>query len=194
MLHEQEKRLIEENMHVVEIVVKSLMARFNIPRNEFDDYCQNAYLILCNKIHKFDGTTKFSTFADIVLTNAFIDKYRRDKARNPETVSIDFVPDKGEAENIVCLADYLATDINAENEILSKITHDMIKKYIKAAKKKCTAHTTIKGFEVLELKIEGYSGAEIADMFNVPSNSLRSWISRAKKILVNEHEFIELCR
>lgn len=128
------------------------------------------------------------------MTNAFIDKYRRDKVRNPETVSIDFVPDKGEAENIVCLADYLVTDINAENEILSKITHDMIKKYIKAAKKKCTAHTTIKGFEAFELRIEGYSGMEIANMFNVPSNSLHSWISRAKKILVNEHEFIELCR
>ena len=53
---------------------------------------------------------------------------------------------------------------------------------------------TLKGFEALELKLDGYSGEEIAKLFDVSSNSLRSWMSRAKKILLNEKGFVAMIR
>jgi len=31
-------------------------------------------------------------------------------------------------------------------------------------------------------------------MFNVPSNSVRSWMSKAKKLLLCEKDFVELVR
>lgn len=192
MLFEYEKRLIEENMHTVEIVVKLMMAKYNIPKNEYEDYCQIGYLILCNKVRKYDGSVKFSTFANTVLTNAFIDKYRRDKIRIRETISLDDICDNGEGDDGACLADFLAADVDTENEVLSKLTNDMVKDYIRNAKNKCSAGTTVKGFEALELKLAGYSGKEIADMFNVPSNSLRSWMSRAKKVLLNDINFTSM--
>ena len=192
MLFEYEKRLIEKNMHTVEIVVKLMMAKYNIPKNEYEDYCQIGYLILCDKVHKYDGSVKFSTFANTVLTNAFIDKYRRDKIRIRETISLDDVCDNGEGDDGACLADFLAADVDTENEVLSKLTNDMIKDYIRNARNKCSAATTAKGFEALELKLDGYSGKEIADMFNVPSNSLRSWMSRAKKVLLNDINFTSM--
>ena len=70
---EYEKKLIEDNMNAVAMTTWQFLKQHNIPRSEFDDYCQNGYLILCNKVHKYDGSTKFSTFIDVVLRNAFID-------------------------------------------------------------------------------------------------------------------------
>lgn len=189
MLCENEKRLIEENMGKVDFIVKSFMAKYNINKDELEDYRQTGYLILCEKVGKYDGSVKFSTFAKKVLVNAFIDKYRRDKSKNVNTVSIDDIP--GDDENDLSIADFLAADNNTENEVLAKVTQDMLRDYME---KHCTAKTTMKGFEALELKMAGYTGEDIAAMFDVPSNSLRSWISRAKKMLLNEKEVIALLR
>ena len=88
----------------------------------------------------------------------------------------------------------MASETDVENEVLSKITNDLIRGYIQSAKKNCSAQTTVKGFEALELKLDGYSGEEIAKLFDVPSNSLRSWMSRSKKILLNEKGFVAMIR
>lgn len=181
MLSEFERNLIEDNIHAVEIAVKMLMSKFGIPKSEYEEYCQIGYLVLCSKVGKYDGSTKFSTFANKVLTNAFIDKHRFDKSRNREMVSLDEICCEDADGNGASLADFLASETDVENEVLSKITNDMIREYIQSAKKNCSAQTTVKGFEALELKLDGYSGEEIAKLFNVPSNSLRSWMSRAKK-------------
>lgn len=194
MLLDHEKRLIEDNMDKLEIIIKVLAAKFNISKNEIDDYRQSGYLAICKKVHKYDGSTKFSTFANTVMTHAFIDKYRKDKSQKMDVVSLDDICSEDDDGSEACLMDFLASDNNTENEVLASVTNDMIKNYIKDAKVKCTAQTTVKGFEALELKLEGYSGEEIANMFNVPSNSVRSWMSRAKKALLNEHEFVELIR
>lgn len=194
MLSKNDRKLIEDNMHTVEITVKRIMKKFGISKNEYEDYCQIGYLVLCSKVHRYDGSTKFSTFADKVLTNAFIDKYRFEKNRNKELLSLDDVCSEDSDGNGVSLAEFLVADANVENEVLSKITNDVIRKYIAFAKTKCSAKTTVRGFEALELKLEGYSGEEIANMFDVPSNSLRSWMSRAKKALLNEKEFVALVR
>lgn len=188
----KEKKLIEENLDKLEITIKALAKKFKVSACDFEDYRQTAYLTLCNKVHVYDGSTKFITFANTVITNAMIDNYRREKSRNVEMVSLnDSCFDNDEEANLM---DFLASDNNTENEVLSGITNDMIRDYIKNAKNKCTAQTTVRGFEALELKLEGYSGEEIANMFNVPSNSLRSWMSRAKKLLLCEKDFEELVR
>lgn len=194
MMSKNDRKLIEDNMHTVEIIVKRIMKKFGISKNEYEDYCQIGYLVLCSKVHRYDGSTKFSTFADRVLTNAFIDKYRFEKNRNKELLSLDDVCSEDADGNGVSLAEFLVADTNVENEVLSKMTNDALKKYIASAKTKCSAKTTVRGFEALELKLEGYSGEEIANMFDVPSNSLRSWMSRAKKALLDEKDFVALVR
>lgn len=192
MMSEKDKRQIEENMDKLEVTIKSLAKKFNVPACDFDDYRQTAYLTLCDRAYKYDGRTKFITFANTVITNAMIDKYRREKNRNVEMVS--FNDACFECEDETNLLDFLASENDTENEVLTRVTNDMVKKYIRTAKDKCTAKTTVRGFEALELKLEGYSGEEIASMFNVPSNSLRSWMSKAKKLLLCENDFVELVR
>ena len=189
---DKEKMLIEENMKAIEIRTKLLVKKYGIPQDEYEEYLQIACLVICNKIHKYDETKSFSTFVDAILENSFIDMHRADKSRKIDLISFDECCIDDGCGSEASLADFLATDNNTENEVLAGITNDIIKRCIKKAKEKCTSQTTVKGFDALELKFEGYSGAEIARMFNVPSNSLRSWISRAKKTLLAEREFADL--
>ena len=49
------------------------------------------------------------------------------------------------------------------------------------------------GIEALELKVKGFSGAEIAELWGVEQNHVGAWISRAKsKLLKNEQFTLEL--
>lgn len=191
-MKENEKRLIEENIEKIDYIIKKFICSFNIPNNEMEEYKQIAYLALCNKTYKYDGSTKFTTFANMVIKNAFIDMYRKEKLRKIDFVSLEECFAEDEAGNGAGLIDFLSTENNTENEVLTKIRNELVFKHIKIAKENCTANTTVQGFSALELKIKGYSGEEIARMFNVPSNSLRTWMSKARKILLNDKEFIKL--
>ncbi len=178
---EYERRLIEDNMYVVGYVVRKLMNKFNIPREEYEDYCQSGYLILCSKVHKYDGSVEFKTFADKVLRNGFIDLYRT--KHDIDSISLEAsLYDDNEKESE--LMNFICTDCDMESEAVFNVTRDILKKYIRKLKRECRANTVVKGFEALELRMQGYTGKEIADMFNVPDNSLRSWMSKAKKILI----------
>lgn len=189
---EYEKKLIEDNMNAVAMTTWQFLKQHNISRSEFDDYCQNGYLILCNKVHKYDGSTKFSTFIDVVLRNAFIDMYRTDKNRRLDVVSLNEYLSEEKTFNDAQLAAILEGDNTTENEVLEKVTNEIMKKCIKRAKSKCTSKTTVRGFEALELRIEGYSGAQISEMMKTPSNSIRVGINRAKKILLDDKEFVDV--
>lgn len=193
-MREKETKLIAENMKAIEIRAKYLYKTYAFPSEEFDEFLQVAYLFICEKVHKFDGKVKFSAFVDAVLENAFIDRLRTTKNKRFFTLSLDACYIEDDEGDGPALADFLKTDNNTENTVLSAITEDDARKYIAKAKAKCTSKTTVKGFDALELKIEGYSGSEIAKMFNVPANSLRMWVSRAKKALLADREFAEFSK
>ena len=49
------------------------------------------------------------------------------------------------------------------------------------------------GIEALELKIRGYSGADIARLYHTEPNHVGAWISRAKAKLKMDGAFRHLC-
>lgn len=182
-MHEHEKELIENHMYVVDCVVKNMMRRYGIPKEEYEDYRQTGFLILCTKVHKYDGSTKFQTFADKVLKNGFIDLYRCNHDIKTESLDAKLCDGEDCEESLMNL---LAVQNNTENEVITKVTEDMIKQHMDRVKKNCSAKTTVRGFEALELKMQGYSGQQIAELFQVPANSVRSWMSKAKKMLLDD--------
>ena len=189
---EYERNLIEDNMDAVAITTRKFLKRYNIPQSEFEDYRQNGYLILCSKVHKYDGSTKFSTFIDVVLRNAFIDMYRTDKNRHLDVVSLDEFLNEDKTFNDAQLCAIVEDERKVEEEVIEKVTNDIIKQCIRKAKSKCASETTVRGFEALELRIAGYSGAQISQMMNTPSNIIRVGINRAKKILLGDSEFMDI--
>lgn len=189
---EFEQKLIEENLNVVWNVVGTLVKKKLVPASEYDDYYQMGCLELCKKVHKYNGSTKFKTFAETVLRNAFVDIHRNKIRHTVDALSLDKIVYEDDDGSDIELNSLLHTADDTENEVLHSITADLVRKHIAEAKKKCTVSTTVKGFEALELKIQGYSGREIADLYQVPANSVRSWISRAKRHLLDDKEFMKL--
>ena len=53
--------------------------------------------------------------------------------------------------------------------------------------KKTHKGAVLKGIEAIELRIKGYSGAEIARMYGVKNNNVTSWISKAAAVIKAEH-------
>ena len=100
-MNTDEKKLIEENINVIKGCVRRFMNVYNIPLYEYEDYYQVACLTVCNKVNKYDGTTKFSTFINVIIKNAFIDMYRADKKKYFEMIYMEDClneDDEGKAE------------------------------------------------------------------------------------------------
>ena len=180
MMDNREK-LIMDNMQTIKSITWFTMKKIGLPKSEYEDYLQEAYLLILKKADKYNPEKKFSTFAEIVLKNGFIDLRRRDSQENLDLISLD--EPLAEDEEEITIMDFLKGSYDTENEALQNVTIEQIKHCISQAKKNCTAKTTLRGFDALELRIKGYSGAQIAEMFKVPANSVRCWMSRATKLL-----------
>lgn len=186
-----EKNLIEENMKDIEIKAKCLYKKYAFSTEEFNEFFQTACLYVCERVHKYDGKVKFSTFVNGILENAFIDRLRSASSKQMNTISLDehFGVSDGDG---VSLSEFLKTDNSTENNALRAVSEECLKKYILGVKKKCTSKTTVRGFDALELKLQGYSAKEISKILNAKGNSVRTGISRAKKMLVNDVAFCKL--
>ena len=52
---------------------------------------------------------------------------------------------------------------------------------------------TKKGIEAIALKYQGYSNAEIANLYHVKANHISAWISRARSRLKADYPLTDLC-
>ena len=75
-------------------------------------------------------------------------------------------------------------DIIAETDAI-QLLHRMKRQY---------SGTVRLGIEAIELKVQGYSGAEIAVMYGVKPNLVGAWISRAKSRLKQNDAFKDYFR
>lgn len=189
-MNEYREKLITENMRLIKKIVFSLIKEFGISGNDLEDYLQEAYLAVFAKLDLYDAEKSFGAFARTIIKNRFIDIYRKRKIAINSVVYIEDYVLSDDEGNCSELEKFLKAPNSTENAALQNVTVDMLKKCISDVKRSCSAKTTVKGFEALELKMDGYTGEEIARMFNVPSNSLRSWMSKARKILINNESFI----
>ena len=182
-----------EHMQSIQLFVKGAMKKLGLPQSEYEDCLQEAYIFIWKQADKFDPDKEFGPFARRVITNGLIDLYKRNRELKKDLLSLDYdVQD--EEGNGVELVDLLKGENETENQALQNITVELLHKYIEKSKESCTAASTVKGFEALELKIAGYSGEQIAKMYDVSSNSVRSWMSNARKLLNNEENIAELLK
>ena len=70
-------------------------------------------------------------------------------------------------------------------DITDRLISDELLSIVQSAKKTHKG-AVLKGIEAIELRIKGYSGAEIARMYGVKNNHVTSWISKARAVLIQE--------
>jgi RNA polymerase sigma factor (sigma-70 family) len=158
------------------VIYRHIGVNENIIGLGYDDLFQEGCAALCKAASTFDGSVKFITYAQVVVKNALI-SYCRGISRNKSHLCVSL----NETEV------YTDTDTSKTAEQLVAEA-DLIR--LLASVRAEYSGTVRLGIEALELKIQGYSGAEIARMYSVKPNLVGAWISRASAKLRRDERFM----
>lgn len=144
----------------------------------YDDLYQTGCMALCVATIRYDGTGPFKTFAKRVIRNCLLN-YCKHANRHGDTVSFELLH-----ENVTIQSTnerQSSVEDCVDNLILLDQFHDADQKY---------SGVTRKGIWAIELKLQGFSGVDIAKMYGVRPNQVSAWIARAKQRLRNDRSFL----
>ncbi len=160
----------------MELVPQLLSAARRMTRNHADaeDLVQETLLKGYRAYDSFEAGTNLRAWLFRILTNTFINKYRRD-ARRPNEV------DLGDVEDF-----FLYRKIGSEHTAAaSRSTEDLVLDGLVAADVKTAVEELPETFRipVLLADLEGLSYKEIADILDVPIGTVMSRLHRGRKAL-----------
>ncbi|MCX7798724.1 MAG: sigma-70 family RNA polymerase sigma factor [Fimbriimonadales bacterium] len=144
--------------------------RLTRSREEAEDLAQEAIVRAFEAFDRFDGTN-FKAWVLRILTNLFINKYRR-RARGPQIASLEDenvyepVAEQDQEPDAQLFDGLLSQEVE---EALGKVPEDF-------------------RLAVILSDIEGLSYQEIAEVTNVPVGTVRSRLARGRAILRRELE------
>ncbi len=144
-------------------------------RNEADaeDLVQDALLRAYQFYDQFQQGTNFRAWLFKILTNTFINQYRR-RVREPETLSYD------ESEDFILYNRLVESDEgemgNPETVVLRKLQHEQVLAAIDRLPYDYRMVVTL-------ADVEGLSYKEVADILGCPIGTVRSRLNRARHML-----------
>jgi RNA polymerase sigma factor (sigma-70 family) len=185
-LNGEQKKLIENNLDIVKWAIYS-----HITVNEtvygcgYDHLFQEGCLWLCKAAAEYNGgIAQFETYAQVVVKNGLLTYCKKMWKKQKYTVSIGDIPQDSDNDGNVVPDNYIAEDIYN-----SFISDTAVFDLLESVKPEYSGITRL-GIEALELKIKGYTGAEISQLWGVKQNTIGAWITRAKKKLRQNERFI----
>lgn len=186
VLSEVQKNVITENLKIIDwAIYKYIQVNEHIQGLGYDDLYQTGCMALCHAAETYDGSTKFETYAQVVVKNRLIDHCRAVLRKQPPMRYLD-APTSD--DNRCTLEDLISVD--AEGSLNSLSQADILK--ILASVKTNYNGIALKGIEAIELKIKGYTGKEIAALYGVKSTHVGAWISRAAAKLRKDSRFLSM--
>ena len=179
---EYQRKLAEENMDLVRQVIRGRIGIVNGPMTSYDDLCQAGCEAICRAaVRYFPEKGPFPPFARKVIYNAAIDYCRRMGYRSRNQTEIFFDCDNS------ALA-MLLMDAGSENALQDVDGSDAVRLF--RERKERASGVAKAGMEAMELQMQGYTTAEIADFYGTTGNNVRAWISRARKRLLEDGELM----
>lgn len=187
-LTSEQSELVSANLDVVKEVIY-----FHINVNElidglgYDDLYQIGCMALCRAAMTYNGSVQFKTYAGVVVRNKLIDHCRAVivKHRRSYTTSLKI----GTNDNEDCEYDDSENLFSAFDDGFDKIENAEALEALIMAKQRYNG-ITLKGIEAIELKVKGYTGKEIADMYGTSPNLIGAWIARAASRLRKDSKFM----
>lgn len=179
-LNEVQIAMVEDNVSVINSVIFSrIIFDNNTYGLEYDDLFQEGALLLCKAALYYDESKKtpFNDFAYVVIRNGLISYCKQISTKKKNKLSY--------IEKAIRGSDSIVSD---EVLIQEKILEFDVLLFLESFKKQYSG-TAKRGIEALILKVKGFTGAEIAEKYNVKPNLVGAWISRAVKKLRNNSVF-----
>ena len=178
-MNDEQRKMVEEYLYVIDQVIwKCIRINPHVFGMEYDDIYQIGAIGLCKAAMSYRPicTATFSTYAFRVIRNAIYDYLR-----SLNTKQEAFQRFLAEAD------DYMEQQQNEmlENELYEK---DLLQA-LEETKERYSG-TARKGIEAIEMKMQGYSGKDIAKRYCVNANYITACISRAQKNLKKDDTFL----
>ena len=189
IMNYEQKQLVTAHLSLVPRMVRALTRSFShLTQDEFDELTQTGYLALCNAAMKCSPTQPFPPYARAAVRNAIYDYWRDCGKRKNAFCSLDAIltaEDGSTYEPEFML--YKTDALSPEQAVLSKESASYLKRL------ECTGSKHLKkGIISLRLQQNGYTSTEVAKLYNVPSNHVRTWQSKARKQLREDQELYAL--
>ena len=183
-----QQTLVEQNMKLIKRTISS-----SIGTNEgacgldFNDLYQEGAIALCRAAATYDGVSaKFATYASTLIRNHLLDCCRAANAWQKHLCSVPVGPAFDDDENpssfLESTPDYQTARQMDQIEAASLLAY---------YKKEYSGVTRL-GIEALELKARGFSGTDIARLYQTRPNNVGAWISRARTKLKKDPMFCSL--
>ena len=180
-LNADQQEMVEQHLDLVSIIIRKYIGTNEQIRGlEYEDLYQCGCLALCKAAYYYDGRVKFETFAGTVIRNALLDECRKAKSIYSHSLSYDASVDPDDDDG-----DTFAGMLGDTYDMTDRLFSEELMSIVQTAKKTHKG-AVLKGIEAIELRIKGYSGAEIARMYGVKNNNVTSWISKARTVLMDE--------
>ena len=181
-LNADQQEMVEQHLDLVSIIIRKYISTNEQIRGlEYEDLYQCGCLALCKAAYHYDGRVKFETFAGTVIRNALLDECRKAKSIYSHSLSYDASVDPDDDNG-----DTFAGMLGDTYDMTDRLFSEELMSIVQTAKKTHKG-AVLKGIEAIELRIKGYTGAEIAQMYGVKNNNVSSWISKAVVVLKREH-------
>jgi len=184
-LNEKQKNLVAAHTDIVKwAIFGHIRINENVYGLGYDDLFQEGCLCLCKAAVSYDGDrAKFVTYAQVVVRNGLLTYCKQLSKKSINIISISELPqDPGDSDESAC-----GYTIEDQYELL--ISEAAVSGLLESVKPEYIGVARL-GIEALELKVKGYTGAEIARMWGVEQNYLGACISRAKEKLIQNERFM----
>jgi RNA polymerase sigma-70 factor (ECF subfamily) len=139
-----------------------------------EDLVQETYLRAFRSLHQFRAGTNLRAWLFKILTNAFINEYRK-RSRQPRNTSLDDVEDYYLYTHLID-SGIQPSSTRPEDEVLASITDEDVVRALEALSDEFRE-------VVLLADVEGFSYREIAEIMEIPVGTVMSRLHRARRRL-----------
>ncbi|MCI8471768.1 MAG: sigma-70 family RNA polymerase sigma factor [Clostridiales bacterium] len=185
-LNADQKILVEKNLSVVRFAIhKNIIVNDNLYGFEYDDLYQEGCIWLCKAALSYNESrdVKFATYAEKVVTNGLRTYCRLMCGKQKHHISLPVQTDPD-------TDDFSLEQIPADDPLDKIFEEQDILLLLQNCKRQYTGTARL-GIEAIEWKVKGFSGTEIARMYNVKPNLVGAWISRAAARLKQNESFMQ---
>lgn len=174
------ERLQAEALTYIDSLYRTALRMTRNPADA-EDLVQEAYLRAFRSLHQFKEGTNLRAWIFRIMTNAFINEYRK-RSRRPQSSSLDDLEEFYLYDHLID-SGMQPTSERPEEVVLSQITTDDV---ISAMDQLSDDFRNV----VMLADVEGFTYREIAEILDIPVGTVMSRLYRARRKLQNElYEF-----